>query len=205
MKKELDYFTIEGEFGGNQEWFTNVVMYIGGCGAATACDCSIYLTKEKGFQNIYPYDVENLSKADYRKFSQIMKPYIRPRMQGVRKLSWFIEGFGQYLQDVHAAPGLTMSEFPGEKSVEEAEAFITEQIDNGMPIPCLLLHHHDREKFKDYIWHWFVIVGYEKEGVDFKIKIATYGEAVEFSLAEMWNTGFDDKGGLVKLSIADNL
>ena len=33
-KKILDYFTIDGAVGGNQEWFKNVVMYIGGCAAA---------------------------------------------------------------------------------------------------------------------------------------------------------------------------
>ena len=30
MKKELDYFMIDGEFGGNQDWFTNIVMNVGG-------------------------------------------------------------------------------------------------------------------------------------------------------------------------------
>ena len=35
-KKELDYFTIDGGVGGNQDWFQNVVMYMGGCAAATA-------------------------------------------------------------------------------------------------------------------------------------------------------------------------
>ena len=25
MKKELDYFTIEGCYGGNQDWFTNLL------------------------------------------------------------------------------------------------------------------------------------------------------------------------------------
>ena len=29
-KKELDYFTIDGGVGGNQDWFQNVVMYMGG-------------------------------------------------------------------------------------------------------------------------------------------------------------------------------
>ena len=28
-KKELDYFTIDGGVGGNQDWFQNVVMYMG--------------------------------------------------------------------------------------------------------------------------------------------------------------------------------
>ena len=48
MKKELEYFTIDDEFGGNQDWFTNIVMNIGGCGAATACDSCIYFAKYMG-------------------------------------------------------------------------------------------------------------------------------------------------------------
>ena len=55
MKKELDYFTIEGCYGGNQDWFTNLVMHMGGCAAATACDSCIYfgLQNEK-MQNAAP-------------------------------------------------------------------------------------------------------------------------------------------------------
>ena len=51
MKKELEYFMIDGEFGGNQDWFTNIVMNVGGCGAATACDSCIYLAKYKGMKS----------------------------------------------------------------------------------------------------------------------------------------------------------
>ena len=47
MKKELDYFTIEGCYGGNQDWFTNLVMHMGGCAAATACDSCIYFGLQK--------------------------------------------------------------------------------------------------------------------------------------------------------------
>ena len=54
MKKELEYFMIDGEFGGNQDWFTNIVMNVGGCGAATACDSCIYLAKYKGMKKLYP-------------------------------------------------------------------------------------------------------------------------------------------------------
>ena len=28
MKRQLEYFTIDGAVGGNQEWFRNVVMYM---------------------------------------------------------------------------------------------------------------------------------------------------------------------------------
>ena len=91
MKKELDYFTIEGCYGGNQDWFTNLVMHMGGCAAATACDSCIYfgLQNEK-MKPLYPFDIECLTKEDYKAFSQIMKPYLKPRAGGVRSLagSW---------------------------------------------------------------------------------------------------------------------
>ena len=95
MKQILDYFMIDGEVGGNQDWFRNVVMHIGGCAAATACDCCIYFAKYKGKKNLYPFDAENLSKEDYIQFSMKMKPYLRPRMSGVNKLWMYTEGFGK--------------------------------------------------------------------------------------------------------------
>ena len=45
---ELDYFGIDGAVGGNQDWFSNVVMHIGGCAAAAACDTCIYFGKRFG-------------------------------------------------------------------------------------------------------------------------------------------------------------
>ena len=56
MKKVLDYFSIDGAVGGSQEWFRNVVMYIGGCAAATACDCCIYLALHRDMDDRYRYD-----------------------------------------------------------------------------------------------------------------------------------------------------
>lgn len=48
MQKELDYFTIEHSYGGNQDWFWDPMMKIGGCAAVTACDSSIYFDCYKG-------------------------------------------------------------------------------------------------------------------------------------------------------------
>ena len=161
--RELEYFTIEGSFGGNQEWFSNLVMYAGGCAAATACDCCIYFARQTGLTALYPYDAECLSKRDYKKFSQIMKPYLRPRMQGVRKLEWFVEGFQKYIRDVNERTDkrieIRMRPFSGAHSFPEAAAFVRSQIEAGYPIPCLLLRHKNTQRYKDYIWHWFVVMG----------------------------------------------
>jgi len=202
VKKDLQYFEIEGAFGGNQDWFTNIVMNMGGCAAATACDCCIYLGLRKGLEELYPYDVHQLTKNDYIAFSQIMKPYIRPRVGGVRKVEWFIDGFGQYIRDVNAAKKsdvcVEMEIFPGSRTYGEAEEMIRAQIDAGCPIPYLFLRHKNAEKFKDYIWHWFLLVGYEEADGDILVKTATYGESDTFSLREMWDTGCEEKGGMVR-------
>lgn len=209
MKKELEYFTIDGAFGGNQDWFTNIVMNMGGCAAATACDCCIYLALRKGMKYLYPYSIQELTKEDYISFSQRMKPYIRPRIGGVKKVEWFIDGFERYTKDIKDAGmrkntadvsgGISMKVFSGEKSYEKARTMVLTQIDAGYPIPYLLLRHKKTEKYKDYIWHWFLLTGYEVKGDDLLVKTATYGESDSFSLRELWDTGCMEKGGMVQL------
>lgn len=200
-KMLLDYFTIDGAFGGSQDWFTNIVMHIGGCAAATACDSCIYFAKHMGMETLYPYDISRLNKEDYKKFSQIMKPYIRPRVNGVKKLEWYIQGFEDYLTDVRTRTGvdsrIRMEGFSGEHSYEEAEKAIKSRIDAGLPVPYLMLRHKMSEKYKDFIWHWFLVVGYKAAGQDFDILAATYGEKVRLPLKELWNTGYEEKGGVI--------
>ncbi len=198
MNRQLDYFHIEGEFGGNQDWFTNIVMHIGGCAAATACDSCIYFALRGGRRELYPYDVHDLNKQDYKSFSMRMKPYLKPRKGGVDKLDIYIQGFNSYLSDIGSHIG--MKAFPGEESFEKAGEFVKEQLDKGYPVPYLLLRHQNREKFNDFIWHWFLLVGYEETGDDLLVTTATYGEALVFSLKEMWDTGYEQKGGMIGYS-----
>ena len=48
MRKELEHHYIEGSYGGNQEWFIGPMMKLGGCGAETACESSIYFANHFG-------------------------------------------------------------------------------------------------------------------------------------------------------------
>ena len=195
MKRILDYFTIDGAVGGNQEWFKNVVMYIGGCAAATACDCCIYLALRKGMKHLYPFDVEHLTREDYVAFSMKMKPCLRPRVNGVNKLYMFTEGFGKYLSEA-GEKDLFMEELSGTRSCEAAEAFIRRQIDSGYPVPYLMLRHR-KACYKDFVWHWFLCYGYEEREDGFYITVATYGESSTFLLKDLWDTGYEERGGLI--------
>lgn len=54
MKRELKHFCIGSSYGGNQDWFPTFMMKIGGCGAETACDSSIYFALHCGLTALAP-------------------------------------------------------------------------------------------------------------------------------------------------------
>ncbi|SEW26354.1 hypothetical protein [[Clostridium] fimetarium] len=195
MRKELSYFNIENSFGGNQDWFKDPMMKLGGCAAITACDFSLKMALHDNKTHLYPYDIQKLNKEDYIKFAMKMKPYLRPRLKGVNTLKLFIDGIQEYFNDVDEVD-LLMQEFNGDMKEEEAAVQIKTQIDNGIPIPYLLLKHKNHN-FKDFAWHWFLVVGYEEFEKDFYIKVATYSNAHWLSLNELWETGYKEKGGMV--------
>lgn len=196
--KELDYHYIEGSYGGNQEWFLGPMMKLGGCGAETACESSIYFAMYKGL-DLYPFDINNLTVKDYRKFGSIMKPYLSPRMTGIDSLDIFIDGYKSYLND-RGETRIVMGEFAGTESFDSAREIVKSQIDKGFPIPMLMLNHKNK-KYKDYDWHWFIINGYKYDKTRFYIKAVTYSEFEWIDFAEFWDTGFDRKGGLVIFDI----
>lgn len=195
MKKELSYFKIGDSYGGNQDWFKDPMMHLGGCGAAAACDVCINLSLYKNKTHLYPYDIERLTKEDYINFSSIMKPYLRPRFQGINTLKLFMDGFYDYLKKV-GEEETKLTGCQGDTPKKEAANQVKRQIDNGIPIPFLLLRHKN-VNFKDLVWHWFMLVGYEEFEEEFYVKIATYGGFRWLSFYELWNTGFKRKGGLV--------
>lgn len=199
MKKELDYFNIGSSYGGNQEWFSDFMMRVGGCAAETACECCIYFDLRKG-TNLYPFDKNRLSKSDFAEFGKIIKPYLHPRIQGINKLDLYIEGFSRYLKD--RSSSIVLSKIGGEESVKTAKQCLKKQIDREIPVPFLCLNHTNR-RFREYEWHWFIINGYEEFEETLRIKAVTYSSWEWLSFDELWNTGYKNKGGLVIISIKE--
>lgn len=202
MKKELKYFYIEDNYGGNQNWLIDPIMKLGGCAAVTACDLCIYLNILRNSKHLYPFDIKALTKVDYIKFSHIMKSYLRPRMTGINTLQLYIDGLGKYLEDVNDNE-INMTMFSGENLLLDGEKVIIKQINKDIPIPFLLLKHKN-EKFEELVWHWFLIVGYEKADNDLLIKIATYGDYNWISFKELWNTEYEEKGGMIIIEMCSS-
>ena len=243
---ELEYFKVEDQYGGNQELLHDFWLRLGGCAAVTACDLCIYLDlyrkNETGGRWLYPYDVTHISKKDYEDFAMLMKPYLRPRFGGIDKLSIYTGGFGRYLSDrgfnvsirdyaEYTEPYecgseknscMTLYEFKRDRSYAEAEQAVRKQLDHGIPIPFLNLNHKDKE-FADFVWHWFLLGGYEYRDssntsantVDpgtgcntaagrLYVKAISYGESVWLDFERLWNSGFEPKGGMVILDFNAN-
>ena len=200
MKKELAHFTIGDSYGGNQDWFREPMMKLGGCGAETACDSSLYFTLHRGL-DLYPFDVRDLSRRDYRRFGSRMRPYLSPRMRGIDRLDIYIDGYTSYLDDA-GERRIKMAEFQGSRPYVEARQAVRSQIDDGYPVPTLVLQHRD-PRFKEYVWHWFLLNGYDEREDGFFVKAVTYSNFEWLNLAALWDTGFEEKGGLVLYRLED--
>ncbi len=194
-KRELAWFKIGDSYGGSQDWMTDKMMHLGGCGALAACDTCIYLSGMfDEYRDLYPFDRTHLTKEDYISFGNIMKPYLSPRMGGIDRPEIFIEGFKEYLSGFSAVIGMTP--FEGERSLEEAEEAVRETIDKSLPIPVLTLRHRN-PAFDFYEWHWYMLTGYEETEDDMLVKAVTFGDYKWLSLSGLWDSGHKKKGGFV--------
>ena len=204
MKRQLPFFQIEDCYGGCQDWFVDHWMKIGGCAAVTACDSCIYLKRYKGLAKLYPFNPYAPLKLDWLRFAAGMKPFLRPRWHGINRLELYMDGFGEYLRRV-GETSLTIRPLPGDTAAPLAAKALMEQIDAGLPVPCLTLKHQDPD-LADYVWHWFLLTGYEEtETGSLLVKAVTYGRARWLNFAQLWNTGYSEKGGLVLYQLSQKL
>lgn len=201
IKKELPHFYIGESLGGQQEWYSRITdfgMNVGGCAAITACDCAIYFAKYFNLRGLYPFDLQNISQEDYLRFGKIMEPYLYPRWSGVDKLEIYLDGFGRFLKDRNA--DIKLSGWSGENNFSDTWQILAAQIDSDYPLPCLILNHQ-APSLADYVWHWFILNGYEIRGEKFFVKAVSYGVGRWFNFATLWDTGNQRKGGLILFEI----
>lgn len=198
-KKELQYFNIGKSYGGNQRWMMDPWMHVGGCAALTTCDALIYFSLYKEKPHLCPYKGDSMTKHQYRKFGMSVRPYLQPRQSGIKDIDTYIQGVKIYLEDI-GEDTITVSGIEGIELYETAEEAIKEKIDVGIPVPYLMLKHYNK-KFDFFEWHWFLVIGYEIREDGFYIKAATYGKSYWLSLRELWDTGFEEKGGIILFSI----
>lgn len=198
MRKELPHFYVGTAFGGSQAWFSGYMMREGGCAAVTACDMSICLALYHGRKGLYPYDANHVTREEYVRFSKVMEPYLKPRWTGIDRLDIYMDGYGAFLKD-RGETQVFMKPWAGENSFAATREAVRAQIDAGYALPCLTLKHR-APSLRDYVWHWFLLAGYAETADVFMVKAVTYGNWRWLDLAELWDTGYSRKGGLVLFS-----
>lgn len=192
---ELPYFHIGYAVGGSQEWMLDPWMRLGGCAALAAVDSCIYFTLFCKQKRLCPVDVHHLTKNLYRSFAAVMKPYLRPRYNGVSKLSLYVDGLNAYLQD-QKNEKLKMKMFPSGQNYADAEKALRGQLDQMLIVPFLLLNPVSKE-WSDYRWHWFLLAGYRWEQGRLFVKAITYGGSQWLSFDGLWDAVHADNGGMI--------
>lgn len=196
MKKELDYFWVGDDYGGRQSKLPDLIMRHAGCAAVTACDSCIYMKLYKDKTSLCPFSSNQLKGKEYTAFFQSVKPYLRPRLMGIDRLDIYISGFEKFLRE-HGQDDMEALPWPGDRPLSETIEAVKGQIEQGFPIPILLLQHQN-PNFEDYVWHWFQLTGYdERPNGRFLVKAVTYGSYEWLDLDKLWNTGYEKKGGLI--------
>ena len=160
------------------------MMRIGGCGAETACDSSLYFALRRSVDGIYPFDLKDLSKHDYIEFAHLMEKYLWPRMTGIDRLDIYVKGYAKYLSD-RGVTCISMDTLDGSEPYEKAAQAIVRQIDAGCPIPTLTLNHRDRS-MRDYVWHWYLINGYDETPGALMVKTVTYSGFRWLDFRKLW-------------------
>ena len=196
-RKILGYFMIENAPGGNQDWLPEWDMNMGGCAAVTACDTCIFLSRRNEYRSLYPYNPEKLSRSDFVRFASSMKPFLYPRYHGVDLLETYICGFYDYMASVKCER-LILEGISGNVSYLDFAEAITNQIDRNLPVPFLLLHHKN-PKLDDFQWHWFNLAGYDESDSGLNILTVTYGEYQWFRLEDIYETGYERRGGMIRI------
>ena len=52
-------------------------------------------------------------------------------------------------------------------------------------------------RYKDYVWHWFLLNGYDDSAASFLVKAVTYSAFEWLDFGGLWDTGYRNRGGLV--------
>ena len=171
-KKELPHFYIGESLGGQQKWYSRITDFgMNVGGCAAVSACDCAIYFAKYF------GLRGLYPFDLENISR--EDYLR---------------FGK-IREPYLYP-----RWSGENNFDDTQKIICRQIDAGYPLPCLLLKHHVAE-LKAYVWHWFILNGYEIRGGNFFVKAVSYGIGRWINFATLWGTGYERKGGLILFEI----
>lgn len=194
---ELPFYRVDDRwYGAHQEWGRKFMMRLGGCSTVTACDISICMARIPGARAMYPGDPDHVTMTGFLSFFEHMFEYVHPGPMGLTDIHKYADEFSQYAASRGVRLGAQFVD--GGASVEQAASFIQSGLQAGLPLACLVLRHKDRA-LDDFEWHWFTLTGFQQGRNGLEVVAATYGTRHVIELGRLWDTGYTQKGGIVRL------
>lgn len=191
MKKELPFISVAGHYGGDQYKYPLFRMRLGGCSTVCACHAATLIAcRDPERRALSPLKSLRVTRRDFNDFSRDMFKYVHPGFRGMPETAIFRRSFDSYAQSVGCSADY--SELQGSASFEEALSFIETAVGSDEYVQYLLLNHQNK-KFDEIEWHWFTITAID--GTD--ITFSSFGEKCHADLRELWDTGNEEKGGLI--------
>lgn len=191
MNIELPFITVAGHYGGDQYKYPRARMRLGGCSTVCACHAATLIAlNDPDRAGLSPLKALDVTRKDFNAFGVTMFKYVYPGFRGMPETAIFEKSFSEYADSVGIK--VSYSSLQGDASYEEARAFIEEALSSGKYVQFLLLKHKNKI-FDDIEWHWFTVTGINDDTIIF----SSFGERCEAQLSLLWDTGFDEKGGML--------
>lgn len=198
--RHLDRITLpvggRPHYGYEQDWFPDRWQRLAGCGPTTGATMIAYLEgKERG-------EWPATWTAAQAKMVAFW-PYATPRMHGLYKTRWLMEGLNAYLADHCLTGRADMLNIPLLRPMRPAPAramaFIGEALAEDMPLGFLDLHNGGNRNICS--WHWTPLVALDD--ATGQAMILDEGRCIEFDFPE-WLSASAFGGGLVRILGTEN-
>lgn len=148
-------------YGGNQEWFSQIMQKKAGCGCTSGANLAAYYASSRPeMAGIYGGDCKKFDQSEYIQAMEEMFMYMKPGMIGYPYAKKFGRQFIKFCREHGIEAEARFCH--GFHNMEEAFTFVKESIDGGDPVALLILFHRARALREDN-WHWVTITGYIEE------------------------------------------
>lgn len=194
--RRMDWLTLtvndRPHFGYDQEWYPERWQKLAGCGPTTGAAIAAYVeAKEEGKV------VASQAAAEEKMLA--FWPYATPRMHGLYKTRWLMEGLNSYFADYGLRGRAEMMTVPllgpMRPSMEALTDFIAEGLSADAPLGFLCLHNGGIRSL--YSWHWMPLAALDT-GAGAAATVLDEGRAITFDLAA-WRSATPFGGGFVRV------
>lgn len=151
-------------YGGDQEWFSQIIQRRAGCGCTSGANLAAYYAfNYPEMAGIYDGNRKRFEQAEYIRAMEEMYTYMKPGMIGYPYAKRFGRQFIRFCKEHGIEAEARFCH--GFRDVDEAFSFVKDSIDGGNPVALLILFHR-ANALKEDNWHWVTITGYAEDEND---------------------------------------